>query len=116
MVKYENRIGATFLALSDPTRRHVVERLARGPASVSELAVERALTLPGMMKHLRVLESADLVRSIKDGPLRRCALSAAPMRHAWRYLDGYRQLWERRLDALAQLLEAKKEHEAKKEK
>ena len=109
MSKYEDRVGATFLALSDPTRRHVVERLALGPASVSELAAEHALTLPGMMKHLRVLESADLVRSIKDGRVRRCVLSAAPMRHAWRYLDGYRRLWERRFDALAELLEAKKE-------
>jgi len=109
MAKYEDRIGATFLALSDPTRRHVVARLARGPATVSELAAEHDLTLPGMMKHLRVLEDADLLRSMKEGRVRRCALSAAPMRNAWRYLATYRQLWERRLDALAELLETKKE-------
>jgi DNA-binding transcriptional ArsR family regulator len=115
MVKYEDRIGSTFLALSDPTRRHVVARLARGPATVSELASEHDLTLPGMMKHLRVLEAADLLRSMKDGRVRRCALSAAPMRTAWRYLDQYRQLWERRFDALAQLLEERKVLEAKKE-
>ena len=109
MAKYEDRIGLTFLALSDPTRRHVVERLARGPATVSELAAEHDLSLPGMMKHLRVLEDADLLRSAKDGRVRRCVLSARPMRSAWRYLETYRRLWEQRFDALAALLESKKE-------
>jgi DNA-binding transcriptional ArsR family regulator len=80
----------------------------RGPAPVSELAERYRLSVPGMLKHLRVLEAAGVVRTEKDGRVRRCGLTPAPMQAAARYLDRYRELWERRFDALEELMERRR--------
>ena len=112
MVKYKDVLSRTFAALADPTRRYVLERLRRGPAAVSELAEPHGLSLPGMLKHVRLLEQAGLLRTTKDGRVRRCGLSPRPLRDASRYLDRYRALWESRFDALAEYLERMKERES----
>ena len=92
-----------FAALSDPTRRAVVERLAQGPASVSDLAAPHPMALPTFMKHLRVLEQAGLVQSIKKGRVRMCHLDATPLVTAQGWLAWQRRLWETRLDHIDQL-------------
>ena len=92
-----------FAALSDPTRRAVVERLASGPASVSDLAAPHPMALPTFMKHLRVLEAAGLVQTIKKGRVRMCHLDATPLVTAQGWLAWQRRLWETRLDHVDQL-------------
>ena len=81
-----------FAALSDPTRRAVLERLGRGPASVTELAAPHDIALPTFMRHLGVLEKAGLVRSIKKGRVRTCHLEAAPLLEAQGWLGWQRQV------------------------
>jgi DNA-binding transcriptional ArsR family regulator len=93
-------LDAVFGALSDPTRRAMVQRLAQGEASVSELAAPLDMSLPGVMKHVQVLEGAGLVRHRKEGRTRICALDAAPLADAEGWLASYRDFWEPRLDAL----------------
>jgi DNA-binding transcriptional ArsR family regulator len=105
MVRYEDPVGRTFAALADPTRRQVLERLLRGPASVGELSTRHGVSVPGMLKHVRVLEDAGVVRTEKDGRVRRCGLTPTPLGAAARYLDRYRELWERRFDALEELVQ-----------
>ena len=104
MVKYQDPVSLTFAALSDPTRRRVLSALARGPATVSELATAHEQSVPGMMKHLRVLRAAKLLETAKNGRVRRCGIRPAPMRAAQRYLDGFSDLWERRFDSLEQVV------------
>ncbi|HSH46048.1 MAG TPA: metalloregulator ArsR/SmtB family transcription factor [Longimicrobiales bacterium] len=91
-------VEAIFRALSDPTRRRVVERLGRGPASVSELAGPFDMALPSFMQHLKVLESVGLVRSRKEGRVRTYRLSPRELKRAEDWLSEQRALWERRLD------------------
>src|SRR5512133_3702684 len=93
-----------FAALSDATRREVIERLLHGPASVTELAQPHGMSLPGFMKHLRVLESAGLVTRSKEGRVVSCVLAAEPMRQAAQWLAHYEQFWNRRFDALGRYL------------
>lgn len=100
MVRYEDALSRTFSALSDPTRRAVLERLAAGPASVSDLADACAQSVPGMLKHLRVLEEARLLRTAKHGRVRSCGLRPRAMERAADYIDRFRALWEARFDAL----------------
>ncbi|MBP9184547.1 MAG: helix-turn-helix transcriptional regulator [Fuscovulum sp.] len=100
MAKHDPDLDLLFQALADPTRRAMLERLARGPAPVSELARPTGLRLPTVMRHLSVLEQAGLVSTAKDGRVRSCAIvpqALAPMR-AW--LDEQRAVWEARLDRL----------------
>ena len=85
-----------FAALSDPTRRAVVERLAQGPASVSDLAAPHPMALPTFMKHLRVLERAGLIRTVKKGRVRMCHLDGTPLVTAQGWLAWQRRLWETR--------------------
>lgn len=85
-----------FAALSDPTRRAILERLVTGPASVSDLAAPHPMALPTFMRHLGVLEKAGLVRSIKKGRVRTCHLEPAPMLEAQGWLAWQRQVWEGR--------------------
>ncbi|HVY56412.1 MAG TPA: metalloregulator ArsR/SmtB family transcription factor [Xanthobacteraceae bacterium] len=94
-------LDAAFQALADPTRRAMVERLARGPASVSELARPFAMSLPAIHQHLAVLEGAGLVASEKVGRVRTCRIEAAALSQAERWLSERRSEWERRLDRLA---------------
>ena len=93
-------IDGVFRALSDPTRRHVLERLSRSPASVSELARPFDMALPSFVEHLRVLEGCGLVRSKKIGRVRTYRLVPKRLKLAEDWLGRQRALWERRLDQL----------------
>ena len=105
MVKYStNSLDATFSALSDPTRRAILAHLARGEASVTELAEPFNVSLPAISKHLRVLERAGLLTREKDGRVHRCRLAAEPMEEAAEWIALYRRFWEERFDALAEYL------------
>jgi DNA-binding transcriptional ArsR family regulator len=105
MVNYmPGSLGATFAALADPTRRAILERLAHGEASVTELAEPFQVSLPAISKQLRVLEQAGLLIREKEGRVRRCRLDAEPMKEAAEWLARYRRYWERQLDSLADYL------------
>src|SRR5437870_3776207 len=97
-------LDRVFHALADPARRHMVERLTRGPASVSELAKPLALTLPAVVQHLQVLQASGLVRSEKIGRVRTCRIQPAALRSAEQWLAERRTTWERRFDRLEQIL------------
>ncbi len=101
-------VDLVFRALADPTRRHVLERLSRSPASVSELAEPFDMALPSFLQHLRILEDGGLVRSSKAGRVRTYTLAPKRLKAAEDWLSRQRSLWERRLDQLdAYLLELK---------
>ena len=105
MVKYEAPLlDRVFGALVDPTRRGVLEALGRGSRAVSELAAPHAMSLPGFMKHLRVLEDAGLVARAKEGRVVRCDLDAKPMQEASVWLSHYKKFWTDKLDSLARYL------------
>lgn len=93
-------IDAVFRALADPTRRQVVERLSRSPASVTELAERFDMALPSFVQHLRLLEESGLVRSTKRGRVRTYHIAPRRLELAQHWLDRQRALWERRLDQL----------------
>lgn len=93
-------IEQVFQALADPTRRAVVERLGRGPRTVSELAEPFGMALPSFLQHVRLLERAGLIRSTKVGRARTCELAPAALDRAERWLARQRGFWERRLDQL----------------
>jgi DNA-binding transcriptional ArsR family regulator len=104
-------IDAVFRALSDPTRRGVVARLNRSPASVSELAEPFAMALPSFVEHLKVLELSGLVRSKKAGRVRTYELAPERLRLAEDWLAEQRSLWERRLDQFDAYVMSLKEEE-----
>ena len=98
-----NNLDATFAALSDPTRRAILARLATGEASVTELAAPFDLSQPAISKHLKVLERAGLISRGRDAQRRPCRLEAAPLAVATEWMETYRRFWEEsfeRLDAL----------------
>ncbi len=97
-------VDQMFHALGDPTRRRIVEHLSHGPASVSDLARPLAISLPGVVQHLHVLEASGLVSSEKIGRVRRCSIRPAAMREAEGWIAQRREEWERRLDRLADYL------------
>ena len=107
MVNYRSpaTLDATFAALSDPTRRAMVERLARGEATVGTLAEPFDVSLPAISKHLRVLERAGLVAQQKDGRSRRCRLEVGPMKQASDWIAQHARFCDQQLDALAEYLE-----------
>jgi DNA-binding transcriptional ArsR family regulator len=105
MVNYADPVlDRVFGALADPTRRGVLEALGRGSQAVSELAAPHGMSLPGFMKHLRVLEEAGLVARSKEGRVVRCDLEAKPMREASVWLSHYQKFWSDKLDSLARYL------------
>lgn len=104
MLKYGAELDLVFQALADPTRRGMVERLTRGPASVSELARPLDMSLPAVMQHLQVLETSGLVRSEKVGRVRTCRIEPASLRQAEGWITQRRTTWERRLDRLGEVL------------
>lgn len=104
MVKYREHLDATFSALADPTRRAILAALSGGQASVTELARPYSISLPAVMKHLRVLEGAGLVSQEKTGRIRRCRLAVQPLKQASEWLSYYRTFWENQLDALQRYL------------
>ena len=105
MVKYQGTLDRTLSALSDPTRREILERLTSGPASISELAHPIGISLPGVMKHIRILEGAKLVATEKHGRVRECHLAPGDMDEVTDWVEMFRHRWERRLDRLETYLE-----------
>jgi DNA-binding transcriptional ArsR family regulator len=103
------KLGRVFQALTDPTRRAVLERLTRGPAPVSELAQPFEMALPSFVQHLQVLEKCGLVQSKKQGRVRTYTLAPQPLKAAEHWLSAQRAHWERRLDALDDFLKTLKE-------
>ncbi len=97
-------LDATFQALADPTRRAMVERLARGPASVSELAEPFPISLPAVVQHLAVLEASGLVASEKVGRVRTCRVDPAAFSLAEQWFNQRRHEWEQRFDRLGEHL------------
>ena len=104
-------LDRTFSALSDPTRRDILERLSAGPASISQLAEPIGISLPGVMKHVRILEEAKLVTTEKHGRTRECRIAPGDMDEVTDWIEHYRRMWEQRLDRLEALLEQQKEGE-----
>jgi DNA-binding transcriptional ArsR family regulator len=102
-------LDRVFSALSDPTRRHVLEALGQGSVAVSELASPHGMSLPGFMKHLRVLEDAGLIARKKEGRVVSCELSAAPMQQAAGWMQRYEKFWSEKLDSLARYLHRQEE-------
>lgn len=106
MVKYEqDTLNATFSALSDPTRRAILARLAQGEAQVTELAEPFGMSLPAVSKHLKVLEKANLITRHKDGRIHRFTVNQSPIDSAKSWIETYQQFWEQQLDSLAVFLE-----------
>src|SRR6266498_4395665 len=110
MLNYPTSLDLAFHALADPGRRAMVERLCRGPASVSELAQPLDMTLSAVVQHLAVLEASGLVKSEKVGRVRTCHVETAALRTAERWIAERRTTWERRLDRLGQFLAEHPEH------
>lgn len=109
-------LDRVFQALADPTRRWMVERLSRGPASVSELAAPLPMSLPAVVQHLHVLETSGLVRSEKVGRVRTCRVQADALLSAQHWINERRSAWERRLDRLGELLAEQEEPKKKSRK
>jgi len=104
MVNYNRtskRLDRVFSALSDPTRRAIVVRLARGSATVGELAEPFRMTLPAVTKHLKVLERAGLLSREIEGRVHRCSLSGEPMAEASAWIERHRAYWTAQLDSLS---------------
>src|SRR5215216_6318862 len=97
-------LDRVFHALADPSRRLIVERLSRGPASVSQLAEPLPMSLPAVVQHLQVLEASGLVQSEKVGRVRTCRIAPAGLRPVERWITERRATWERRLDRLGDYL------------
>jgi DNA-binding transcriptional ArsR family regulator len=106
MLNQSVALDRMFHALADPTRRVMVERLARGPASVSQLAEPLTMSLPAVVQHLAVLEASGLVRSEKVGRVRTCRIEPKALRTAEQWITARRTIWERRLDRLGEYLAA----------
>src|SRR5919199_590773 len=100
-------LDRAFFALSDPTRRGILERLGRGPATIGELAEPFGLTLNGVKKHVGILEEVDLVVTAKVGRARECQLGPAQLEDATEWIDAYRRAWQRRLDRFGSYIERK---------
>jgi DNA-binding transcriptional ArsR family regulator len=112
MVQYTSaRLDASFAALSDPTRRGVLEQLGRSDASISDLAVQFQMTLTGMRKHVGVLEGARLVTTEKVGRVRTCKLGPRRLEEETVWIERYRQLWDARFDELDKVVEELKRKE-----
>ena len=111
MVQYQAHLDATFAALSDVTRRGVLEQLGSADASISDLARRFDLTLTGMKKHVGVLEQAGLVRTEKVGRVRTCRLGPRRLEEEAAWIEKHRQLWSARFDALDGIVEDLKRKE-----
>ena len=112
MVQYRSsRLNASFAALSDVTRRGVLEQLGRADASITNLAEKFSMTLTGMKKHVGVLEQAGLVTTEKVGRVRTCKLGSSRLSAEAAWIEGYRQLWASRFDELDKVVEELKQKE-----
>jgi len=115
MVKYYAQLDATFGALADPTRRAILATLMLGQASITELAKPHRMSLPAVMKHVRVLEGAGLVSQEKTGRTRICQLAAQPLKEAEGWISQYRVFWEKTFDSLERYLAQQQTQQEKKE-
>jgi DNA-binding transcriptional ArsR family regulator len=112
MVQYTKaRLDASFAALSDATRRGVLEQLGRADASITDLAETFHMTLTGMRKHVGVLEQAELVTTEKVGRVRTCKLGLHRLAEETAWIEQYRQLWDSRFDELDKIVEELKRKE-----
>src|SRR5689334_12592483 len=100
MDQYSDQLSGLFQALTDPTRRAVIRRLSRGPASVTELAAPFDMALPSFMKHIHFLEQSGWIETIKRGRVRTCAINEQPFAAVESWLSEQRALWEARTDRL----------------
>ena len=108
---YQARFDASFAALSDATRRGVLEQLGRSDASITDLAEKFHMTLTGMKKHISVLEQAGLVTTEKIGRVRTCRLGVSRLEQEAEWIERYRQLWDARFDQLDKVVEELKRKE-----
>lgn len=108
MVQYSSRLDSSFAALSDPTRRAILERLGQGSATISELAEPTGMSLTGLKKHVQVLEQAELVITEKRGRTRYCRLGPKRLDDASEWLEGYRRSWADRFDRMEDAIERKR--------
>ncbi len=109
MVQYSRQLDSAFAALSDPTRRGILERLGRSDASISDLAARFDMTLTGMKKHVRALEDAKLVTTEKVGRVRRVRLGPHRLEQEAAWIEKYREMLEGRIARLGEFLERTKE-------
>ncbi|WP_020661050.1 ArsR/SmtB family transcription factor [Amycolatopsis benzoatilytica] len=109
MAQYSTVLDGVFTALADPTRRAVVRRLGQGPASVGDLAREAPMTLPSFMKHVRMLESHGLIRTVKSGRVRTCELNRERFALVEDWLAEQRRVWAGRADRLEQFVTSQEE-------
>ena len=100
MTTVQDRLDSTFAALADPTRRAIVDRLARGDATVNELAAPFAMTLPGISKHLKVLERCGLISRTRKAQFRPCHLERAALDSAVGWIEENRRIWTERFEKL----------------
>ncbi len=105
MVQYSSRFDTSFAALSDATRRGVLEQLGRADASITDLAEAFHMTLTGMKKHVSVLEQAGLVTTQKVGRVRTCRLGLSRLEEEAAWIERYRQIWDARFEALDEVVE-----------
>lgn len=108
MVKYLQDLSLGFHALADPTRRAILEDLTEGAANVSSLAEHHEMTLPALLKHVRVLENAGLVKTEKLGRQRMCEMQPQALEDVGAWITHCRDRWNRRFDSLAEYLEENK--------
>lgn len=108
MVQFSQRLDAGFAALSDTTRRGILERLGRGEASISDLAERFEMTLTGIKKHVQVLEDAGMLTTEKVGRVRTCRLGPRRLEDELAWMTQYRRMLEARLDSLGEFLERTK--------
>ena len=112
MVQHDH-LTATFAALADPTRRAILARLAKGEASVTELAEPFDMSMPAISKHLKVLERAGLISRGRDAQWRPCKLDAKPLKDVASWVDHYRRFWEQSFDRLDEYLSTLQSKEKK---
>jgi DNA-binding transcriptional ArsR family regulator len=110
----QDHLSSTFAALADPTRRAILARLALGEASVTELGKPFEMSLPGISKHLKVLENAGLIARGRDAQWRPCRLAPGPLKDAAKWLEEYRRFWEESFDRLDDYLRELQKKEKKK--
>jgi DNA-binding transcriptional ArsR family regulator len=111
----ERALDAVFGALADPTRRRILDLLARTDRCVTDLAKPFSISLPAISKHLRVLENAGLIKRERNGRVHRLQLRAKPMAEASKWIEQYRDFWEAQLDALSHYLEKQIQNEKDKQ-
>lgn len=110
-MQHHSSLDAALHAVADPTRRRIVERLMRGPARVTDLAAPFSISLNGVSKHLKVLESAGLLRRTREGREHRLSLRHQPIRRIQAWSNQFESFWADRLDVLSKQLENEKETE-----